>query len=150
MSARVERVMTRLTRLAAVTALAAMLALVIASSALAGRSVPHGFFGMNWDQEVAFRTSSTTRAEQCGNMASAGVESVRVAFFWAGAQPVNDGSTNDSATDKDVQRAAEHGLELVPVVIQAPEWARKYPNKTYSPPSRDGAYTRYLVHLINR
>src|SRR5436305_1929317 len=83
-------------------------------------------------------------------MAAAGVESVRVPFFWGNAQPVNDGSTNYAWTDQAVTLAAEHGLELVPEVTQAPEWARKYPDKPYSPPSEDGAYTRYLVDLIER
>jgi hypothetical protein len=140
--------MTRLARLAGVAVFAVTLAIVAPSSALG--SVPHGFFAMNWDQEVAFHSSPTTRAVQWGKMASAGVESVRIPFFWGNAQPVNDGSTNYSWTDQAVTLAAQHGLELLPVVTQAPDWDRKYPSKPYSPPSEDGAYTRYLVDLIDR
>ena len=149
-ASRVSSVRSGLARLAPAGLLAATLALVVPSSALAGRSVPHGFFGMNWDQEIAFRSSSTTRTAQWANMASAGVESVRIPFFWGNAQRVNDGSTDYSWTDQAVTLAAEHGIELLPEVTQAPEWARKYPGKPYSPPSQDAAYTRYLVDLVQR
>ena len=75
-------------------ALAMGLALGAPSAALAARSVPHGFFGMNWDQEVAYRSSSITRAEQWGRMAAAGVESVRTPFLWTNAQPTSAGRTS--------------------------------------------------------
>src|SRR5438128_3474101 len=143
-ASRVSSLRSGLARLASAGLLAATLALVVPSSALAGRSVPHGFFGMNWDQEVAFRSSYSTRIAQWGDMASAGVESVRIPFFWGNAQRVNDGSTDYAWTDQAVKLAAEHGFEPVPVVTQAPEWARKYPAKPYSPPSEGSAYTRYL------
>jgi polysaccharide biosynthesis protein PslG len=139
-----------LATLASATLVAATMALVTPGSAMAGRSVPHGFFAMNWDQEVAFRSTYSTRIAQWAKIASAGVESVRVPFFWGNAQRVNDGSTDYSWTDEMVKLAADHGLELVPDVTQAPEWARKYPSKPYSPPSEDGAYTRYLVDLVDR
>ena len=66
------------TRTAAVV-LALVVALVVTSDALAARSVPKGFFGMNWDQEVSYRTSPATRSAQWGNMTVSGVESARAA-----------------------------------------------------------------------
>ena len=62
----------------AVVVLALVVALVAPSDALGARSVPKGFFGMNWDQEVSYRTSPGTRFAQWGNMAASGVESARV------------------------------------------------------------------------
>ena len=127
-----------------------MLALVIASAALAARSVPHGYFGVNWDQEVAYRSSPATRDEQWGGMAAAGVESVRTPVLWSQAQPSKNGPVSFKATDSMVRLAAQHGLELIPVVTQAPWWGRKYPDKPFSPPSNDAAYTRYLRKLVER
>ena len=134
-------------RLAA--ALLATAALLVApTAALAGRSVPRGFFGMNWDQEVSYRTSLPTRAEQWGNMAAAGAEAVRTPVLWSKAQPNKHGAINWKGTDGLVTLAAEHGVEPIPVVTQAPKWDRKYAKKPFSPPSNDAAYTRYLRKLV--
>jgi len=134
-------------RLAA--ALLATAALLVApTAALAGRSVPQGFFGMNWDQEVSYRTSLPTRAEQWGNMAAAGAEAVRTPVLWSKAQPNKHGAINWKGTDGLVTLAAQHGVELIPVVTQAPKWDRKYAKKPFSPPSNDAAYTRYLRKLV--
>ena len=56
-ASRVSRVRRGLARLAAAGVLAATIVIALAGSALAGRSVPHGFFAMNWDQEIAFRST---------------------------------------------------------------------------------------------
>ncbi len=136
-----------LTRTAAVV-LAAVVVLVAPSDALAARSVPKGFFGMNWDQEVTYRTSPATRSTQWGKMAASGAESARAIFWWKDAQPKKDGPTDYRATDALVTLAAEHGLELIPVVIAAPRWARTG-DKPFSPPNR-GAYAKYLVKLVER
>jgi polysaccharide biosynthesis protein PslG len=132
------------------TGLAAALLVLLAAPtpALAGRSVPQGFFGMNWDQEVSYRTSFSTRVEQWGKIAAAGAESIRTPFLWSKAQPKKDGSISFTGTDGLVTLAAEHGLELIPVVTQAPKWARQYPNKPFSPPSNDAAYARYAKKLV--
>src|SRR2546430_305512 len=54
---------------------------------------------------------------------ASGVESARVQFWWRDAQPKKSGPTNYSATDAFVALAADHGIELLPVVIGAPRWA---------------------------
>src|SRR2546430_8880743 len=79
---------------------------------------------------------------------ASGVESARVQFWWRDAQPKKSGPTNYSATDAYVALAADHGIELLPIVIGAPRWARSN-DKPFSPPNR-GAYAKYLVKLVER
>src|SRR5437588_107650 len=133
-------------RLAA--ALLATAALLVApTSALAGRSVPQGFFGMNWDQEVSYRTSLPTRAEQWGNMAAAGAEAVRTPVLWSKAQPNKHGAINWKGTDGLDTLAAQHGVELIPMVTQAPKGDRKYAKKPLSAPHyRADLYYTCNVH----
>jgi hypothetical protein len=82
-------------------------------------------------------------------MAANGVESTRVPFFWADAQPTPGSSIDFTATDALVTLAASHGLELVPIVILAPRWARQS-DAPLAPPSNDTAYADYLRALIAR
>src|SRR5207237_1002651 len=89
---RLSAVRRRLGMRLAAALLATAALLVAPTAALAGRSVPQGFFGLNWDQEVSYRTSLPTRAEQWGNMAAAGAEAVRKTVLWRSVQVWNEPS----------------------------------------------------------
>ncbi len=78
--------------LSIVVVLVASLAAVPAADA-AKRRVPHGFYGVLWDGEVA-NAQAEQQESQWALMAQSGVESVRTVFSWAAAQPTADGPLN--------------------------------------------------------
>ena len=140
---------TRLAILLA-AAVACLSALLPATASAQNRAVPPLFFGGNWDGELEFNAPDTVREQETDRMARAGVESVRVPFEWARAQRRAGQAFDHTLSDRFVRYAAGHGLDIVPVVILAPRWARQYPHVTHSPPKRFGDYTRYLRALIRR
>lgn len=133
---------------ALLTAFVLLLAAVPAASA-AGRSVPHGFFAVHWTPELA-ATPADAQDFQWDLMASSGVESVRADFTWPSAQPDRGGPIDFSRTDGLVRRAALRDIELLPVVNEAPRWARAFPRFIKSPPRDPATYTRYLAALVER
>jgi hypothetical protein len=133
--------------LAVVAALAAVLVVAPAASA---RSVPQGFFGVMYDHGVEV-ASDEAQDSQWDLMASSGVETVRTVFDWADAQPGGRGTPFDfSRTDGIVRRAALHNLDVLPVVMYAPPWARAYRGRFTSPPKKRNDYVTYLAALVER
>jgi len=132
-------------------ALAALLvALVAAAPASAANKVPHSFYGANWDFDVAApEVPDSVVDEQFAKMAEAGVETVRTNFYWAFAQPEADAPFDFSQTDRIVRLATAHGLEVLPVVILAPRWARDR-DEAFAPPRDPNQYAAYLTALIQR
>lgn len=134
--------------LAATAALAALL--VAVPGAAAQRSVPQGFFGVMYDSGIE-KASDSTQDAQFDLMASSGVETVRTVFDWGEAQPQGRGSEfNFERTDGIVRRAALRNVDLLPVVIYAPRWARAYRNRFTSPPKSRSDYVTYLAALVER
>ena len=127
-------------------------ALLLAPSADARRSVPQGFVGMNWDGHGSASDSPAVQGRALGQMASAGAESVRVAFSWAAAQPEENGPFNFTRTDAVVAAGSTRGVSILPVVILAPKWARQGQTDQYpfTPPIDDQRYAAYLTALIGR
>jgi hypothetical protein len=135
---------------ARVLVLAALSLLLAAPPASAAkRSVPHGFYGANWDGEITLAAPAVTAAHW-DKLAAGGVESMRVVFNWWQAQPVRVEPPSFSATDAIVARAAARRIRVLPVVMYAPPWARLYPRQTSSPPARTSDYTAYLAALVRR
>jgi hypothetical protein len=83
-------------------------------------------------------------------MASSGVETARVVFSWADAQPDEGGPIDFGRTDALVAGAVGHGIDLLPVVIYAPGWARRDSSLFNSPPAHPADYTAYLQALVGR
>jgi hypothetical protein len=132
--------------LAPALVLAALLAAVSPAHA---RDVPRDFYGTVLDGGV-LSAPSNLLAGQWPSMASSGVESVRVVFSWADAQPLPHGPIDFTLTDQLVGGAAAHGIDLLPVVIYAPLWARADLSQGASPPANDSDYTAYLQALVGR
>jgi hypothetical protein len=132
-------------------AVAAALAVLLLAAPVAGaaRTVPQGFFGVMWDQEVT-RAADDVQDAQWDLMASSGVESVRTVFNWAAAQPSRGGEISFAQTDPVVRRAATRNVAVLPVVFYAPAWARAYRNRFTSPPRNRSDYVTYLAALIDR
>ena len=133
-----------------VAVLAALAALLVAVPAAPARSVPQGFFGVMYDHGVE-RASDSDQDAQWDGMASSGVETVRTVFDWSGAQPGGRGSEFDfGRTDGVVRRSALHNVDVLPVVIYSPKWARAYRNRFTSPPKNRNDYVTYLAALVER
>jgi hypothetical protein len=131
------------------TALAALLVLALAPApADAKRSVPEQFMGMNWDGDIADAPEATQR-RQFPRMAAAGVESLRVGFHWAFAQPAENGPIDLARTDALMRMASEHRIRVQPIVILAPEWARMT-REPLSPPKDPQLIVPYTQALIAR
>jgi hypothetical protein len=131
--------------LAAIAALAAT-----APAAHAGeRTVPPRFFGVMWDKEIQ-DAPLVLQDREWARMAANGVESARVVFAWDRAQPDRGGPISFAHTDPMVANGARHGIDVLPVAIYAPPWARVQPGEVGSAPSDRSAYTAYLVAAIER
>jgi hypothetical protein len=115
----------------------------------AERRVPRGFYGVMWDQGVT-ATSAEVKGQQFALMARTGVESVRAVFSWSDAQPEAGRQPSFARTDELVASAAASGIELVPVVMYAPGWARRNPAVETSPPARAADYAAFLQQLVGR
>jgi hypothetical protein len=130
--------------------------------------VPRGFVGVMADGPLVNGDSGVSLAHEMRLMKDSGVQTVRLTFSWAAAQPYaraedvpepSRGSftervagvpTDFSATDRLVRTAAAHGLRVLPVVLYSPRWAAKHPNRAISPPARPGTFGRFLGALVRR
>lgn len=137
-------------RLAILLGAAAALLAAMPAGAAAQRAVPPLFYGVNWDGEIEMNASDSIRDAEAARMAKSGVETKRLAFEWMRAQRRKGAPFNHMKTDRAVRHAATHNIDVLPVVILAPKWARQYPNVGHSPPKSFVDYTRYLRALIAR
>jgi hypothetical protein len=112
--------------------------------------VPKGWLGVMADGPLS--DGAVNVDGEFGAMSRARVGAVRFAIYWDLAQPDQSGATNFGPSDSYVAAAARRGLRLLPVVMRAPVWARKHPDRQNSPPSVDGidAYAAFLTQLIGR
>lgn len=156
--------------------LAAALALSITASGAAGASsgsrlpgtpVPQGFVGVDLDGPPLIADDHVDLTRQFDLMVANGVQTIRVAFSWASAQPyqhwsdvpvdqaghfvnVNGRPTNFDATDQIVQLAAARGIQVLPTILYSPAWDAGRNRHGYPPPARPGPYAAYLTALIDR
>jgi hypothetical protein len=148
-----------------------VLLLMYAPGALAQRQVPERFLGVVADgpllDDGALLGAHSSLRRELDLMVGAGVESVRLSFYWAQMQPYagwaevpaaerdrfDDGAgvpTDFGVTDRLVGLAAERGLSLLPVVLWAPGWAALLPGEFASPPSDPAVYARFVRALAER
>ncbi|HTU98132.1 MAG TPA: hypothetical protein VMF14_19935 [Solirubrobacteraceae bacterium] len=129
--------------------------------------VPQGFVGVDVDGPVFASDTSIDFPAQLKTMVSDGVQSVRVAFNWAAAQPyetdadvpagqedeftdVGGVPTSFQFTDMVVGDAARERVTVLPTVLYAPPWdAITNPNGV-AYPHKYGPYGSYLTALIGR
>ena len=134
--------------LAALAALAAVA--VVAPAAASARAVPQGFFGVMYDHGVE-KAPEDVQDAAWDQMASSGVETVRTVFDWSEAQQRGRDSEFDfERTDGVVRRAALRNLDVLPVVMYSPKWARAYRSRFTSPPKSRSDYVTYLAALVER
>jgi hypothetical protein len=133
--------------IAAVTSLAAAASLTAAPPP--AQAAPARFFGVVYDRDVAGAAAATQDA-QFRKMHATGVQTVRRVFSWADAQPAQDQPPSFAETDALVARAARNDIEILPIVMNAPAWARTDPGTFASPPANPSDYTAYLLQLVQR
>jgi hypothetical protein len=138
-----------------------------ASPAPALTPVPPGFVGMDADGPLLDPTAHLNLDRQLDEMVADGVQSVRVAFDWATAQPYKDMAqvpadqaneftdvdgvpTDFVTTDELVGLAAQRGLTLLPTVLYTPGWDAKANREGFDTPARTAPYANYLTALIRR
>jgi hypothetical protein len=112
------------------------------------RRAPRNFYGVSWDWNLERRSESDAQ-RQWDLMASSGVESTRVVFSWAAAQP-KPGAIGFDHTDRLVARAAWRRIRLLPVVYETPNWAKLDESRRNAPPQHVGDYAHYVRALVSR
>ena len=134
------------------------------SATLPGTPVPQGFVGVDLDGPPLLPADNINLAKQFNLMVKSGVETVRMAFNWAAAQPLKPGSTTPTgfvnvggvptdfrATDEVVALAAQRGITVLPTILYVPGWdAKKNKDGGLPIPKRAGPYAAYITALIKR
>ncbi|HEY6781484.1 MAG TPA: hypothetical protein VI111_11040 [Thermoleophilaceae bacterium] len=126
-----------------------VLAVALGAPASATAAASPRFFGVSYDRAAA-NASAPLQTEQFRTMHEAGVGAVRTVFSWAHAQPERGGPVDFERTDALVADATAADVELLPIVMYAPPWARARPSRFASPPRDAGAYAHYLSQLMGR
>jgi hypothetical protein len=83
-------------------------------------------------------------------MASSGVTTLRVPFYWWTAQAQQGKPTSFKATDPVVAAAARARIELLPTVVGTPSWAARRPELRNSPPKGTRAFAAFMGELVER
>jgi hypothetical protein len=128
------------------------IAIVVAGTLLLAASAeaaPPRFYGVVYDRDV-IGASAAVQDQQFALMRKTGVRTVRRVFSWDQAQPVQGQAPNFADTDALVARAARNDIEVLPIVMYAPAWARKNPGDGASPPRDPADYVAFLNALVAR
>ena len=129
---------------------ACALTVLVAVPVAVGRSadrLPASFVGMNLDEGTI---ASSSLDHELRLMHALGVGVVRFPVYWGQAQPVQGAGPNFAATDRVVGAAARAGLRVMPCVVGAPIWARRYPEQPFSPPASPEPYAAFVSALVSR
>jgi polysaccharide biosynthesis protein PslG len=155
-----------------------MVALAVALAAVAiappssakAAAVPQGFVGTMIDGPLWPNPDQTVDlAGQLDHMVASGVQSIRLTFDWASAQPykswkqvpaadksqfvdVGGVPTNFSDFDQIVGMTSQRGLALLPVILNAPAWDGVSYKKIsiVDIPRKDGPYATFVAALVRR
>ncbi len=126
-----------------------LVALAAASAPDAQGRVPYAFYGVNANGPL-MRTGGGEQERQWAAMARSGVESARVVFSWAHMQPTDGEQPNFEQSDAVVSRAVRRRIRLLPVIFDAPPWARLYPDRHVSPPADNVDFAAFARALVER
>ncbi len=138
-----------------------------AAAASKATPVPFGFVGVDVDQPV-WPNSGVDLSQQLDEMVASGVDSVRAVVDWSAAQPYSSWSqvpqdqagqfvdvggipTDFTDTDALIAQTAQHGITVLPVVMNAPAWdAHSFPYGDIAVPRTPGPYAAFVKALVLR
>ena len=127
-----------------------VLACLVLTAAPAGaQAASSRFHGVVFDREVA-AAAPAVQDGQFALMRRTGVRTVRRVFQWSAAQPTAGQPPSFAETDAFVARAARNDIDVLPIVMYAPTWARKDQSNFASPPADAQDYVGYVQQLIGR
>ena len=131
--------------------IAVLLTAVITACALAAPAgaASKRFYGVVYDRDVSEAPAATQDA-QFALMKKTGVRTVRRVFSWAAAQPTEGEPPNFGDLDALVARATRNDIEILPIVMYAPAWARLTTDDSASPPRSTDDYVAFLNALVAR
>jgi hypothetical protein len=112
-------------------------------------AAPKRFFGVVYDRDVN-EAPAAVQDKQFALMRKTGVRTARRVFSWAAAQPEQGQPPNFAETDALVARAARNDIEILPIVMYTPVWARTSADDVASPPRSNGDYVAFLSALVAR
>ena len=138
-----------------------------AAAPAAPAAVPQGFVGVDTDGPLFGTGTTIDFNNQVTTMVASGVESIRVAFSWAAAQPYQTWADVPAAqksqfttvggqpfdfqvTDMVVSAAARHRVSVLPTVLYAPAWDAVTNPDGVDYPRQPGPYAAYVTALIGR
>lgn len=130
--------------------IAALVAAVcVCATAATADAASSRFFGVVYDRDVA-AASPQIQDHQYALMRKSGVRTVRRVFSWAAAQPSQGAPPDFQALDAEVARASRNDIQILPIVMYAPAWARLDPANDASSPRDDADYASFLTALVAR
>jgi hypothetical protein len=130
--------------------------------------VPNGFVGMDIDGPMFDPTSPLDFGNQMTNMVGDGVQTLRVAFNWAAAQPFASAADvpadrqgefvpgpdgrpiSYSITDQIVGNAAARRLTVLPTLLYTPSWDAQSNPGGISIPKQDKPYAEFAAAMVQR
>ena len=131
--------------------LGAALAALLAFAPGAGAAPPKGFYGVAISGPAIDGTLSLSA--QLQRIRRAGGDQVTVAFNWADVDPggpPEQAPEHWESLDRMVTLAARRHLRIVPVLVQAPSWARTDPSRPFSPPKDPAAFGAWTGRVAAR
>lgn len=120
-----------------------------ALTAAPAAATPARFYGAVLDRGVS-EAPAATQDQQFALMKKSGVRTIRRVFSWAAAQPDGTLPPNFAELDGLVGRAARNDIEILPIVMYAPQWARQNPDDPASRPRSNDDYVAFLNSLVLR
>ena len=139
------------------------------SAAVSTAAVPQGFVGMMIDGPLYPDTDpAVDLGAQLDSMVASGVQSLRLTFDWGYAQPYASWSKVPAAMRSDfvdvggvptrfglfdeiVGLAAQRGLPVLPVILNAPKWdGVRYRLSLVDIPRKDAPYAAFAAALVRR
>jgi hypothetical protein len=129
--------------------------------------VPQGFVGVDVDGPMFGPNSPINFPNQLKTMVASGVQSVRLAFSWAAAQPYKTDAdvpgdkkadftdvarvpTSFKFSDMVVGEAARERIRVLPTVLYTPPWDAANNRNGVDYPRKSAPYAAYLTALIGR
>jgi hypothetical protein len=131
------------------------------------QAVPQGFVGVDVDGPMFAPGTPLSYPNQLASMVSNGVQSIRVAFNWAAAQPYESWTqvpadqlskftvaeprpTDFSQTDEIVGDAAQRGISVLPTILYTPSWDARNNPVGVNTPMQVLPFAQYAAELVKR